>query len=112
MIYKGYEAVVVYDEEAKILHGEVLHLMDVITFQADTPAEIEQAFHDSVDDYLEFCKENHRTPDKPYSGNIAVRISPNLHREVTYLARKNNESVNSFITHVLEAATSKIIAPH
>jgi predicted HicB family RNase H-like nuclease len=58
MEYKGYEAVVEYDEENKILYGEVLHLTDVVTFQAECSADIEQAFHDSVDDYLEFCREN------------------------------------------------------
>ena len=106
MIYKGYEAIVEYDEDAKLLHGEVLHLNDVITFQADCPAEVEQAFHDSVDDYLAFCAENHRPPEKPYSGKIAVRITPELHRELTY-ASKKKESVNSFIAEALEAYTSK-----
>jgi predicted HicB family RNase H-like nuclease len=108
MIYKGYEAVVEYDEEAMILHGEMLHLQDVITFQADNPADIEQAFHDSVDDYLDFCKQHHRLPEKPYSGKVAVRMSPELHREVTYAARMKKESVNSFIVQALEAYTNKL----
>ncbi|MCC6636586.1 MAG: type II toxin-antitoxin system HicB family antitoxin, partial [Ignavibacteriaceae bacterium] len=55
MDYKGYEAVVNYDEEAKIFSGEVINTKDVITFKADSVIEIEKAFHDSVDDYLEFC---------------------------------------------------------
>lgn len=107
MIYKGYEAIVVYDEEANILHGEVLHLNDVITFQADSTAEIEKAFRESVDDYLEFCKENNREPEKPYSGNFQLRMSPELHREVTYAARKKNESVNSYILEALQTYTTK-----
>jgi len=103
MIYKGYEAVVDYDEEANILHGEVLHLNDVITFQADCTADLEVAFHDSVDDYLAFCAENNRPPEKPYSGKFAVRMSPELHREVTYAAKKKKESVNNFICEALES---------
>ena len=55
MQYKGYMGHVEYDDEAKILHGRVLGITDVITFQADTAREIEKAFRDSVDDYLQFC---------------------------------------------------------
>jgi predicted HicB family RNase H-like nuclease len=57
MRYKGYEAVVEFDDEAEIFHGEVINIRDVITFQGDNVKGLKQAFHDSVDDYLEFCKE-------------------------------------------------------
>ena len=107
MIYKGYAAVVEYDEEANILHGEILHLNDVITFQADCTADLENAFHDSVDDYLAFCAENHRDPEKPYSGKFPLRMPAELHREVTYAAKKKKESVNNFIIEALTAYTSK-----
>jgi len=107
MNYKGYEAVVEYDDEAKLLHGEVLHLNDVITFQADCVAELEQAFHDSVDDYLAFCAENHRLPEKPYLGNISLRITPELHREVASAAKRKKESINSFIAEALATYTTK-----
>lgn len=43
-------------DDAKIFHGEVLGIKDVITFQGITVDEIEQTFQDSVDDYLAFCK--------------------------------------------------------
>jgi predicted HicB family RNase H-like nuclease len=108
MLYKGYEAVVEYDEEANILHGEVLHLNDVIDFQADCTADLEGAFHDSVNDYLAFCAENSRPPEKPYSGKFAVRMSPELHREVTYAAKLKKESVNNFIVEALESYTAKV----
>jgi predicted HicB family RNase H-like nuclease len=108
MEYKGYEAVLEVDDEAKIIHGEVLHLNDVITFQADCMADLEQAFHDSVDDYLEFCRENKRQPEKPYSGKVAVRMPPELHREVTYAAKRRKESVNKFIIEAVESAVMKV----
>lgn len=57
MKYKGYFGDAWYDYEAKIFHGEVIGLKDVITFQGKTVNEIEQAFKDSVDDYLMWCKE-------------------------------------------------------
>lgn len=66
MDYKGYEAVVNYDEEAKIYSGEVINTKDVITFQSESASELEKAFHDSVDDYLEFCLSRNEEPDKPF----------------------------------------------
>ena len=56
MDYKGYVAVVNYDDEAKIFSGEVINTRDVITFQGESVSELEKAFQDSVDDYLEFCE--------------------------------------------------------
>jgi len=54
MKYKGYIGLVDYDDDAKIFHGEIIGIKDVITFQGDSVKEIEKAFKDSVDDYLSF----------------------------------------------------------
>ena len=55
--YKGYSGDVEYDDEAKIFHGEVLDTKDIITFQGKNVTEIEKSFRESIDDYLQFCKE-------------------------------------------------------
>lgn len=52
MKYKGYEGIVTFDEEAKLFHGDVIGIKDVITFQGTSVSELEKAFKDSVDDYL------------------------------------------------------------
>src|SRR5258706_15436812 len=82
MTYKGYEALVQYDEDAEIFHGEVMNLRDVITFQGSSVSELKQAFADSVEDYLAFCKEREEEPEKPYSGQFVVRVEPPLHKAV------------------------------
>ena len=105
--YKGYEAVVEYDDEAKIMHGDVLHLNDVITFEADCVADIEQAFHDSVVVYFVFSCDKNRTPEKPYSGKIPLRMPPELHREIAFAARKRKTSINKFIVQAIESYTTK-----
>ena len=56
MKYKEYVGQFTYDDEAKLFHGEVIGIKYVITFQGTTIKELEQAFKDSVDDYLEWCK--------------------------------------------------------
>jgi hypothetical protein len=56
--YKGYTGSVKHIGEARIFHGEVLGTRDVITFQGRTTDEIEMAFRDSIDDYMEFCEKS------------------------------------------------------
>ena len=73
MKYKGYTGIVELDEESGTLFGRVIGLRDVITFQGESVAEIVQAFHDSVDDYLEFCVQRGESPEKPYSGQFVLR---------------------------------------
>jgi predicted HicB family RNase H-like nuclease len=103
--YKGYTGHVEFDDESGIFHGEVLDLRDVITFQGRSVEEIEQAFRDSIDDYLDFCQARGEEPDKPFSGRLMLRLSPHLHR-VTYVrARREGKSLNQWIAEKLEQAS-------
>ena len=101
MKYKGYFGQVEYDSEAKIFHGEVVGLKDVITFQGKTVAQLEKAFKDSVNDYLEWCAERGEKPEKTYSGKIHVRINPDLHANLTIEATKQGVSLNELIAKKL-----------
>ena len=101
MKYKGYTGHVEYDDEAKIFHGDVLGIKDIVTFQGRTVDEIEQAFKDSVDDYLAFCKERKEVPDRPFSGKFNLRIPPALHARLSIEAQLHRESLNTYITQML-----------
>jgi predicted HicB family RNase H-like nuclease len=103
MKYKGYTGVVEFDEESGSLYGRVIGLRDVITFQGESVAEVTQAFHDSVDDYLEFCAKRGRTPDKPYSGQFVLRIDPGLHRALSHAAEEKGQSLTSLVEETLAA---------
>jgi len=102
MEYKGYIGVVEFDDEAGIFHGEVVNTRDVITFQGKAVAEIKKAFRESIDDYLEFCKQRGEEPDKPFSGKLVLRMKPSLHRALAVEARRGKKSLNSLIVEKLE----------
>jgi predicted HicB family RNase H-like nuclease len=104
MSYKGYEAIVEYDSEAEIFHGEVANLRDVITFQGKSVSELKKAFAESIEDYLEFCKERGEEPEKPFSGQFVVRTDPELHKDVSLAARREGVSLNKWVTKTLERA--------
>lgn len=95
-------AEVAFDEEAQILHGEVVNTRDVIAFQADAVAALEQEFHKSVDVYLAFCKEVGQEPEKPFSGKFVVRLSPDTHCRAYLAAKRAGKSLNRWVSGVLQ----------
>ncbi|HWE02715.1 MAG TPA: type II toxin-antitoxin system HicB family antitoxin [Tepidisphaeraceae bacterium] len=107
MEYKGYIGKVEFDPDARILHGDVIGIRDVVTFQGRTVNEVEQAFRESVDDYLAFCKERGEQPDKPSSGQFVLRIDPALHRKATMLATASGKSLNTWVAECLDKEVSR-----
>lgn len=105
--YKGYTGQVQLDIEAEILHGQIANLRDVVTFQGRSFEELKQAFHDSVDDYLEFCDDLGQEPEKPYSGNFLVRSTPELHRDLSELAMSQGLSLNKLVNKICEQHVAK-----
>lgn len=97
MTYKGYTAFVEFDSEAKVFHGEVVDLGDIVIFQSSDAEKLEAEFHRSVDEYLAFCQEIGKQPEKPFSGKFVVRIPKKLHQEAFLSARGRRQSLNSFI---------------
>jgi len=102
MEYKGFIGTVEYDEEAEIFHGEVINLKDVITFQSDSVSGLKHEFRESIDDYLEFCRERNEEAEKPFSGKLTLRLDPALHRKLYIQSRRQKKSLNRFITETLD----------
>ena len=102
LTYKGYTAKVEYDPGDHILCGFVLDTNDEILFEATDVEQIEQEFHLAIDDYLEMCLEIGKTPDKPFSVSVHLRISPDLHRDISIAAQLANKSMNSYIIEKLQ----------
>ena len=100
--YKGFIGVVEFDDEAKILHGEVINTRDVITFQAKNTDRIEKEFRKSVDEYIKFCKERNEEPEKPFSGKFIVRVGPEIHERLVTEAKLAGKSLNSLIEEKLK----------
>jgi predicted HicB family RNase H-like nuclease len=105
MTHDGYVATVELDEEAGLFHGEVANTRDVLTFQGRTLDELRAAFADTIADYVEWCRARGKEPERPYSGNFTVRLSPGLHRRVATTAARQHKSINAFVADALERAS-------
>ena len=104
MEYKGYIGKVEIDDEAGILHGEIINIRDVITFEGVSVDEIQKAFRESVDDYLDFCAQRNESPEKPFSGKFVVRLPAELHRKAYIQAKLSDKSLNGWVTDILQNA--------
>lgn len=93
--YKGYHANVEYSSEDEVLFGKIEGICDLINFESDNASEIVMAFHEAVDDYLEFCAEIGKSPDKEYKGSFNVRVKPETHKALSQIAFKKGESLNA-----------------
>ena len=65
MKYRGYQALVSFDYEASVFHGEVLDNRDVIFFEGTSVEQLDKEFRLSIDDYLAVCAQRGREPDRP-----------------------------------------------
>jgi predicted HicB family RNase H-like nuclease len=101
LTHDGYIATVEIDEEAGVMHGRVINARAVLTFEGETLAELRAAFADTIEDYRDWCRERGVEPEKPYSGTLSLRISPELHRRIAEQAAKAGESINQYIADKL-----------
>ena len=106
MNHKGYFAKVEFDPEDHIFVGQIIGIRDVVGFHGETVAELETAFREAVDNYLAACTELGQEPNKPYSGNLMLRIPVDVHAAVAVAAKSSGKSINQWAARVLDAASS------
>lgn len=95
--YKGFRGSILASIEDRCLHGRIKHIDSVVTYEAQNFEELEAAFKEAVDDYLETCREIGVAPEKPYKGSFNVRIDPDLHRHAAISASTQGISLNSWV---------------
>lgn len=103
LTYKNYHAAIDYDSEDNILIGKVCWISDNLTFEGTTTEEIVSAFHETIDEYLVFCKQQGKEPCKEFKGTFNVRISPDMHRAAAICAAKENITLNQFVTRAIKS---------
>ena len=92
--YKGYSARPEYSAEDRIFYGKILGISDLVDFQSESAKDLEDEFHKAVDEYLAFCEEIGKEPQREYSGLVHVRIPPVRHKEMGLLAQGGGGAVN------------------
>lgn len=107
MTYRGYHARVDYDGEDNLLVGRLGGINDVVSFHALSLEALRAAFEEAVDDYVETCAKLGKAPEKPYSGNLMLRVPPSVHAGAALVAQLSGQSLNEWSSAVLRDAVEK-----
>ena len=107
MNYKGYAARIEYSDEDGCFIGHIAGINDVVGFHGESVPELRLAFEESVDDYLETCEKLNRSPQKPYSGNLMLRLPSNIHAAIAIAAEVSGKSINQWTADTLSDVLEK-----
>ncbi len=104
MKYRNYTARIEFDDKDRIFVGRIVGIDDIIIFHGNDVENLEQAFHESIDHYIEVSKTTGRLAQKPYSGNLMLRINPETHAAVAAASQVQGKSINQWAKEVLDEA--------
>ena len=107
MIYKGYAARIEYNEKDECFVGHIAGIRDVIGFHGESVEELRHVFHEAVEDYLETCEKIGKKPQKAYSGNLMLRIPPEVHAAIATAAEVSGKSINQWAAEALSEASNR-----
>ena len=104
LTYKGYAGKIDVSIEDGCLHGQILFIEDIITYEGNTVDDIKLSFEEAVDRYLAYCEETGRPANKPYSGTFNVRVGQELHRKAVEAAYHRGITLNDFVAQSIRTA--------
>jgi predicted HicB family RNase H-like nuclease len=102
MKFDDYLAVINYDPDIDMFRGEFVLLSGGADFYAKDIAGLRQEGEKSLKVYLEMCKEEGIEPKKSFSGRFNLRISSELHAQLSARAATANMSLNNWIEQQLD----------
>lgn len=104
--YKGFIGSVSFSEKDGVFFGKIEGIDSMVNFEGESVNELTNAFHEAVDDYLDYCKEMGIEAHKSYTGVLNIRINPETHSRIAVIAKQTGVSINAFIKAALEKEVS------
>ena len=102
MEYRGYQSSVNFCDDSNIFYGIVIGIKGSISFHADTVAELEAEFKESIDDYLLCCEEEGWEVEKPYIISIDFNLTPDMNKRLQSLSNSANLAPDKIMEEALE----------
>jgi predicted HicB family RNase H-like nuclease len=107
MNYRGYTARVEFDDADGLFFGRIAGIQDGVNFHGETVEELRRAFREAVDGYLDVCVRTGKAPRKPYSGQIMVRVDPQVHAMAALAAELAGKSLAKWTEERLREDASR-----
>ncbi|MGR8934828.1 MAG: type II toxin-antitoxin system HicB family antitoxin [Gammaproteobacteria bacterium] len=104
--YKHYDGSIEASIEDNCLHGKILFIADLVTYEASTVEELRKEFESAVDDYLKTCEEVGIEAKKPFKGSFNIRIGKELHEKAAQKAASTGKTLNEYIKEIVQRDTA------
>ena len=101
MKYKDMVGSVRFSAADRVFHGKIEFIADLVTFEGNSVDELEKAFMEAVDDYIELCHELGKQPEKGFAGTFNVRMKPELHRKAAIRSLEKGMSLNQLVSEAV-----------
>ncbi len=109
LTYNGYIGTVNFSEKDGLFFGKIEGIDGLVNFEGESVKELTSAFHEAVDDYVAYCKEEGIEPHKSYSGLLNIRINPETHSRIAALSKQAGVSINAFIKDAIERKVASVL---
>lgn len=106
LTYQGYAARIEFSSEDECFVGHIAGIQDTVGFHGESVAELKAAFEEAVEDYLKTCERVGKTPQKPYSGKLMLRLPPEVHAAIATAAELSGQSINQWASEALNREAS------
>lgn len=100
--YKGQIGSIEHDLSRGLLYGKLLHISDLVTYEAESLKRLEKEFQISVDEYIEDCRQLGIEPNRPFKGSFNIRIGQDLHRRLALKAAETGVGMNEAVQRAVE----------
>jgi predicted HicB family RNase H-like nuclease len=99
--HKGYIGSIEASIEDNCLFGKLLFIKALVSYEGKTVAELDAAFCNAVDDYIQTCEGLGQTPEKPCKGSFNVRVGHDLHLAAALAATRQKVTLNDLTRQAL-----------
>ena len=97
MQYKGYYGSVNYSQSDNLLYGKLLGIKSLVSYEGTSVKELKEDFEFAVDDYLEMCQGEGMEPEKPFDGEIRIKLDPEIQLKANLAAQSANIPLSKLI---------------
>ena len=104
MEYKGYIAVIGYDDSLDLLYGNVINAAPypIVNFMASDVEGLKREFRISIEDYLSWCEEDGNEPAKPFPGKLELPLYQELYRRIALAAAAEGLDMDEWVMKAIE----------
>jgi predicted HicB family RNase H-like nuclease len=100
----GHKAVVSLDPEIEMFRGEFLGLAGGADFYAESVDALFAEGRNSLQVFLDMCREKGIAPFREFSGRFNIRLDPRTHEAAVVAAAAEDKSLNEWVAEAIETA--------